>query len=631
MIMVYVTKLPWRQQMKNRMYVAASSFLACGMVTVATAQTMSPKSIGQIVEKDVLQSVVQAMSIERGTLLSLEIERGPAERMFTIEVPGVDGARPVVVDFTPSSIRSGSYQLVEDRGAEGLVSVDPGISRTVAGVARSIAGATIRGSLLEDGLHAVFRWPDGRIQWIEPVRAHVPGAPAGFHVFYDNDAIPPSGGICGTPAPTVDPEDGIEVPVGPDALAGTQVFCAELACDADYEYYQSYSSSSANVQNRIELIINTSNAQYESQTAIRHEITQILVRTSSNDPYTASGAESLLCQFITEWTNNQASVPRDVAHLFTGRSISGGTIGIAADLGDICDTVGACSGPILYDGAYCLAESDCCGSLGCATDLTTHELGHLWDAFHCDCTGNTMNPFITCSNSFAASSINSIVNHRNSRNCLDVCDGGGGGGGYCVAGASDLGYEHVSALEIPGAGLSNNSGSDGYGDYTDQVATVTIGVDYTIEVTNGDPQWASDLAAMYVDWNADEDFDDAGETVLQFTGVGPYVGTFSIPVDATLGETRMRFRVHDGEYDAMAPCGLVDYGEAEDYGFLIVEPKPNPCPADFNGDGKVDAGDLGVLIGAWGACAGCPADFNGDGQVDAADLGVLIGAWGDCP
>ncbi|MCH2161247.1 MAG: hypothetical protein MK085_05170 [Phycisphaerales bacterium] len=27
----------------------------------------------------------------------------------------------------------------------------------------------------------------------------------------------------------------------------------------------------------------------------------------------------------------------------------------------------------------------------------------------------------------------------------------------------------------------------------------------------------------------------------------------------------------------------------------------------------------------------CNADINGDGKVDAADLGMLLGAWGDCP
>lgn len=57
----------------------------------------------------------------------------------------------------------------------------------------------------------------------------------------------------------------------------------------------------------------------------------------------------------------------------------------------------------------------------------------------------------------------------------------------------------------------------------------------------------------------------------------------------------------------------------------------NSCLADFNDDGQVDSGDLGLLIGSWGPNPGVPFDLTGNGQVDAADLGLLIGAWGVCP
>ena len=51
-------------------------------------------------------------------------------------------------------------------------------------------------------------------------------------------------------------------------------------------------------------------------------------------------------------------------------------------------------------------------------DLSAHELGHLWGAFHCDCPGWTMNPSITCANRFIQGSIDAIVAHRDSRQCL---------------------------------------------------------------------------------------------------------------------------------------------------------------------------------------------------------------------
>ncbi|MBM4110913.1 MAG: hypothetical protein FJ254_06085 [Phycisphaerae bacterium] len=52
------------------------------------------------------------------------------------------------------------------------------------------------------------------------------------------------------------------------------------------------------------------------------------------------------------------------------------------------------------------------------------------------------------------------------------------------------------------------------------------------------------------------------------------------------------------------------------------------CPSDLNGDGIVDGGDLGMLLGGWGTATG---DLDNNGVVDGADLGIMLGAWGACP
>jgi formylglycine-generating enzyme required for sulfatase activity len=56
-----------------------------------------------------------------------------------------------------------------------------------------------------------------------------------------------------------------------------------------------------------------------------------------------------------------------------------------------------------------------------------------------------------------------------------------------------------------------------------------------------------------------------------------------------------------------------------------------PCTGDLDADRVVDGDDLGMLLGAWGACGGCVADINADGVVNGGDLGFLLGGWGDCP
>ncbi len=60
---------------------------------------------------------------------------------------------------------------------------------------------------------------------------------------------------------------------------------------------------------------------------------------------------------------------------------------------------------------------------------------------------------------------------------------------------------------------------------------------------------------------------------------------------------------------------------------LVATEDPATDPADLNGDGRVDAADIGLLIAAWGPCPGCSADIDGNGLVDSGDLGLLIAAW----
>ena len=57
------------------------------------------------------------------------------------------------------------------------------------------------------------------------------------------------------------------------------------------------------------------------------------------------------------------------------------------------------------------------------------------------------------------------------------------------------------------------------------------------------------------------------------------------------------------------------------------------CEHDLNGDGFVDGGDLGIMLGQM---SGIPSeivqcgDFNLDGMITGSDLGSLLGAWGEC-
>ena len=59
----------------------------------------------------------------------------------------------------------------------------------------------------------------------------------------------------------------------------------------------------------------------------------------------------------------------------------------------------------------------------------------------------------------------------------------------------------------------------------------------------------------------------------------------------------------------------------------LLDKSESTLIGDVDGDGRVNASDLGLLLAAWGRCPECPADLDGDDLVGGGDLGGLIAAW----
>ncbi|MEE9295851.1 MAG: zinc-dependent metalloprotease family protein, partial [Phycisphaerae bacterium] len=310
------------------------------------------------------------------------------------------------LDIAPYSVRSSEHYQVKYQRPDGSFEiVQPGPLRTVRGSVPGIADSIVAGSVGEDGLHLMIVLPDADRWWVEPIAGRVGGAGPHDHVIYRDRDVLGGGGTCATEVlQSRDAAGGQPVSLG--GPCNSDVCVTELACDSDVEYFQRWRSG---VEQRINFITNTMNVQYESEIGVTHVITTIIVRPREPDPYTSFENHPLLLEFQSHWVTQQGDVVRDVAELFTGRSIIGSVIGEALTLGAIC------SGTL----GYCFVQSDYNNSNQCATDLSAHELGHLWDADHCDCPGNTMNPSITCSNTFhAAETRPEIRVHRDSRLCL---------------------------------------------------------------------------------------------------------------------------------------------------------------------------------------------------------------------
>lgn len=147
----------------------------------------------------------------------------------------------------------------------------------------------------------------------------------------------------------------------------------------------------------------------------------------------------------------------------------------------------------------------------------------------------------------------------------------GQGGTYCTASVENiLTYYYIKKVTLNTINTDNTLGNTvtGYSDYTSTGTTLVAGASYPVTMQFY-PEWSGNSGKIYIDWNADGDFTDANEQVLSGSGSGPtYSATLTVPANAVHGPTRMRVRL--AHYQTVAPCGLHDYGEIEDYTVSIV-------------------------------------------------------------
>ncbi len=136
------------------------------------------------------------------------------------------------------------------------------------------------------------------------------------------------------------------------------------------------------------------------------------------------------------------------------------------------------------------------------------------------------------------------------------------------------------------ANIDNASGKCdtecGYGDFTDLIADVNAGESYDITLTPGLswPGHQSDLYwRVWIDFNDDGDFTDAGELVVEQYGSNQIVNA-SISIPSSISEdvvVEMRIAAKKGSY--ATPCEVFTKGEVEDYSVSITAGS-TPCTDD---------------------------------------------------
>ena len=329
----------------------------------------------------------------------------------------VDGAE-WTLDLQRTTLRSDDFRLllIEDDGAREL---SPPPSNTFQGTIAEFPDYRVRATYRDHELTALIFPRDAEGRALETSMVAVQPACSlgldpvdGTHVVYLADAVHDTIACAGTIG------GASSAAIGQASFEADQFLC-ELAFDSDYEYYLTHGADPFEALEEIETIANCLIPFYEvTDIAITFEMTSVLLRGNSSDPYASTDPADLLQEFEDAWEIDPADgIVRDAAHLLTGRKLDGGTVGIAA-LGTVCGVA-----------PYSLSEPGFSDLIASKVALVAHEIGHTFNAGHCDTDPDCQ---VMCSviggcsgvtDAFAAESADSIATARDDATCLDELEG----------------------------------------------------------------------------------------------------------------------------------------------------------------------------------------------------------------
>ena len=139
---------------------------------------------------------------------------------------------------------------------------------------------------------------------------------------------------------------------------------------------------------------------------------------------------------------------------------------------------------------------------------------------------------------------------------------------YCEASGQSTNDEWIANFTLDS--INNTSGNNGGYSFFQYTTTLDQGSTTPVSVTPGYSGTAyPEHIKVWIDFNQDNDFADAGEEVFS---VGPVTaiasGSVTVPANAATGTTRLRVAMR---YNA-APdtCGTFDFGEVEEYDISIA-------------------------------------------------------------
>lgn len=327
---------------------------------------------------------------------------------LSIEVSAEDDVRWRLA-VRPHSLRSPGFRVIEatagglrDRPAPEMTTYRgewlDAQGRRLGTIAAGIEGATVRAILLPDA------GPDLDAKDLFVIEPNTMGP--GHQLKRVEDELALLERWCGTAA---DPSVLLRqaaIPKGPDASDRV----LELGVDTDHEYFQP--RRRRGVVRSVEQTFNAVDAIYQRDVDVEIRLSAVVVRPDPDGAYSSTTAGGRLAELQNQWQGPLSAVRRDAAHLLSGIDFDGGVIGVAF-VGVICST-----------GAGYGVTQDAGLSFGSVVGVAAHEIGHNFNAAHCD---GDADCWIMCSgiggcggdiSRFGSRSIASMRTHAASRPCL---------------------------------------------------------------------------------------------------------------------------------------------------------------------------------------------------------------------
>jgi len=146
--------------------------------------------------------------------------------------------------------------------------------------------------------------------------------------------------------------------------------------------------------------------------------------------------------------------------------------------------------------------------------------------------------------------------------------------GVCIPAPDSVNGEGITNVTIGTINKETLSEEGNYGNYSNLVVNVGQGVTQPFSITFS--TYSAYAARIWVDWNNDLDFDDDGELVYsgnsQNRATDVVRGTFTVPVNASLGNHRLRVGGGLTFGQELSPCLIGSLGTFEDYTVNVTNP-----------------------------------------------------------